>query len=386
MRQKVGVVGTGFIGPVHVEALRRLGIEVKGVLGSNPEKSASAAQKMGLEKGYASYAEMLADKEVGVIHLTSPNRFHREQVLSALGAGKHVVCEKPLGMTSKETKELVAAAKKYPKLITGVNYNIRFYPLCLEAKSMVQRGELGQVFHIKGSYVQDWLLYPTDFNWRVLASEGGELRAIGDIGTHWLDLVTFISGLEVEAVMADLSTVHPVRQAPPQGSVETFSGKKGAKKKPPTTPVKINTEDYASVLLHFGGGARGVLTVSQVTAGRKNRIEWEIAGSKRAMAWNGERPEELWIGERNEPNRILLRDPGLLDSSSGSYTSYPGGHAEGFPDTFKQLYRAVYADIEAGKPSKRPLYATFEDGHKELALCEAILSSSKSGKWIKVGY
>ena len=243
MRQKVGVVGTGFIGPVHVEALRRLGIEVKGVLGSNPEKSASAAQRMGLEKGYASYAEMLADKEVGVIHLTSPNRFHREQVLSALGAGKHVVCEKPLGMTSKETKELVAAAKKYPKLITGVNYNIRFYPLCLEAKSMVQRGELGQVFHIKGSYVQDWLLYPTDFNWRVLASEGGELRAIGDIGTHWLDLVTFISGLEVEAVMADLSTVYPVRQAPPQGSVETFCGKKSAKKKPPTTPVKINTED-----------------------------------------------------------------------------------------------------------------------------------------------
>ena len=386
MRQKVGVVGTGFIGPVHVEALRRLGIEVKGVLGSNPEKSASAAQKMGLEKGYASYAEMLADKEVGVIHLTSPNRFHREQVLSALGAGKHVVCEKPLGMTSKETKELVAAAKKYPKLITGVNYNIRFYPLCLEAKSMVQRGELGQVFHIKGSYVQDWLLYPTDFNWRVLASEGGELRAIGDIGTHWLDLVTFISGLEVEAVMADPSTVHPVRQAPPPGLGGTFCGKKSAKKKTPPTPVKINTEDYASVLLHFGGGARGVLTVSQVTAGRKNRIEWEIAGSKRAMAWNGERPEELWIGERNEPNRILLRDPGLLDSSSGSYTSYPGGHAEGFPDTFKQLYRAVYADIEAGKPSKRPLYATFEDGHKELALCEAILSSSKSGKWIKVGY
>lgn len=383
---KVGVVGTGFIGPVHVEALRRLGLGVKGVLGSSPDKSAAAAQRMGLEKGYASYAEMLADPEIGVVHLTSPNRFHRSQVLAALKAGKHVVCEKPLGMTSKETRELVAAAKRYPKQITAVNYNIRFYPLCLEARAMVQKGELGEVFHVKGSYVQDWLLYPTDFNWRVLASEGGELRAIGDIGTHWLDLVSFISGLEVEAVMADLRTVHPVRQAPPQGSVETFSGKKGGQKKPATTPVSINTEDYASVLLRFAGGARGVLTVSQVTAGRKNRIEWEIAGSKRAIAWNGERPEELWIGERNQANRLLLRDPGLLDSPASAYTSYPGGHAEGFPDTFKQLYRAVYADIEAGKPSKHPLYATFEDGHKELALCEAILASHNSGKWTKVKY
>jgi predicted dehydrogenase len=243
---------------------------------------------------------------------------------------------------------------------------------------------VGEVFHVKGGYIQDWLLYPTDFNWRVLASEGGDLRAIGDIGTHWLDLVGFVTGLEVEAVMADLCTVHPVRQAPPQGSVETFSKKGG--KKLATTPVKITTEDYASVLLRFKGGAKGVFTVSQVTAGRKNRLEYEIAGSKRALAWNGERPEELWIGERNQPNKILLRDPGLLGPTASAYTSYPGGHAEGFPDTFKQLYKAVYADIETGKPSKNPLYATFEDGHKELALCEAILASHKSGKWTKVKY
>lgn len=399
MAMKVGVVGTGFIGPVHVEALRRIGVEVKGVLGSSAQKSQAAAQRMGLERGYSSYTELLADPEVGVVHLTSPNRFHREQVLQALEAGKHVVCEKPLGMTTRETRELVAAARKHPGLVTAVNYNIRFYPLCLQARAMVRSGEVGEVFHVKGSYVQDWLLYPTDFNWRVLASEGGALRAVGDIGTHWLDLVSFITGLEVEEVMADLKTVHPVRQAPPQGSVETFSskgdqpsatadtgGKKGAKKKLSTTPVHIDTEDYASVLLRFGGGARGVLTVSQVTAGRKNRLEWEIAGSKRAVAWNGERPEELWVGERGEANRILMRDPGLLDRAASAYTSYPGGHAEGFPDTFKQLYRAVYADIAAGKPSENPLYATFEDGHKELALCEAILESSRKGKWVKVKY
>ncbi|MER3483702.1 MAG: dehydrogenase [Meiothermus sp.] len=385
MNIKVGVVGTGFIGPVHVEALRRLGVEVKGVLGSRPEKSVAAATAMGLEKGYSTYAEMLADKEIGVVHLTSPNRFHLGQVLQALEAGKHVVCEKPLGMTAAETKQLVAAAKKHPKLVTAVNYNIRFYPINLHARSMVGSGEVGDIFHVKGGYVQDWLLYPTDFNWRVLAEDGGALRAVGDIGTHWLDLVTFITGLEVESVMADLHTVHPVRHSPPQGSVETFSGKKGGQKLK-TSPVKISTEDYASILLRFKGGSRGVLTVSQVTAGRKNAIEWEIAGSKRAMAWNGERPNELWIGERNEPNRVLLRDPSLLSEDAATYASYPGGHDEGFPDTFKQLYKAVYADIEAGKPSKRPLYATFEDGHKELALCEAILESHQKSRWTKVRY
>ncbi|PZA06300.1 MULTISPECIES: Gfo/Idh/MocA family protein [unclassified Meiothermus] len=382
---KVGIVGTGFIGPVHVEALRRIGVEVKGVLGSSPEKSRRAAEYLGLEQGYASYAEMLSDPEVAVVHLTSPNRFHREQVLRALEAGKHVICEKPLGMNTQETKELLAAAQQHPELVTAVNYNLRFYPLCLQAREMVRRGEIGEVFHVKGSYVQDWLLYPTDFNWRVLAEEGGELRAIGDIGTHWLDLVSFITGLEVEEVMADLYTVHPIRQRPPAGSVETFSGKKGSREAA-TEPVKITTEDYASVLLRFAGGKRGVLTVSQVTAGRKNRIEWEIAGSERALAWNGERPNELWIGERNAANRLLIRDPSLLEGEAARYTSYPGGHNEGFPDTFKQLYRAVYADIKAGRASQNPLYATFEDGHKELALCEAILESSKQGQWVRVRY
>ena len=386
MSKSVAVVGTGFIGPVHVEALRRLGIHVKGVLGSSAEKSLKAAKSMGLEVGYSSYQELLGDADVGVVHLTSPNKLHLEQVLAALGAGKHVICEKPLGMTTKETKKLVAAANKHPNLICAVNYNVRFYPLNLHARAMVAKGEIGEVFHVKGSYVQDWLLYPTDFNWRVLAEDGGDLRAIGDIGTHWLDLISFITGLEVESVCADLQTVHPIRQQPAQGSAETFSGKKGAKKKFETTPVSITTEDYASVLLRFKGSSRGVLTVSQVTAGRKNRLEWEIAGSERALAWNGERPEELWIGERNQANQILLRDASLMHDTPSAFTSYPAGHAEGFPDTFKQLYRAIYADIEKGSRSSQPLYATFEDGHKELALCEAILESSKKGTWIKVRY
>jgi predicted dehydrogenase len=380
----VAIVGTGFIGPIHLEALRRLNITVKGMLGSTPEKSGAAARLHGLKLGYASYAEILRDPAVTVVHLTSPNRLHHRQVLDALAADKHVVCEKPLGMTSQETAELVAAAAARPHLICAVNYNIRFYPCMLHARSLIQRWELGEVFHLHGSYEQDWLLLPTDFNWRVLAEEGGELRAVGDIGTHWLDLAQFVTGREIEEICADLRTVHPVRQRPAHGSVETFSGKKGGPP-PAVKPVAITTDDYASILLRFKGGARGCVTLSQVTAGRKNCVRLEVAGSKQALAWNSERPDELWLGQRGTPNQVMLRDPSLMDAGSAAYSDYPAGHAEGFPDAFKQLYRAIYADIRAGRRSPQSLYATFADGHRELLLCEAIARSHRTGAWVKVG-
>lgn len=376
------IVGTGFIGPVHLEALRRLGIPVHGILGSTPQKSAQAAHSLGLARGYDTYDQLLCDDEINVVHLTSPNYRHHRQVLAALEAGKHVVCEKPLAMTSAQTCEIVAASRARPQQICAVNYNVRFYPICLQARALVKNGALGRIFHLHGSYVQDWLLYNTDFNWRVLASEGGELRAVGDIGTHWLDLVEFVTGLEIESVFADLGTVHQTRFAAPQGSVETFSCSDSAPVE--RTPVAIDTEDFGSILLRFKGGTKGVLTVSQVVAGRKNSIRLEIAGEKMALAFDAERPNELWIGKRDEPNLHLLRDPALLDSSATAFTNYPGGHNEGFPDTFKQLYRAIYADIAAGKPSENPLYATFEDGHREILLCEAILKSHREGTWISL--
>jgi len=379
----VAVIGAGFIGPVHVEALRRLGLVVKGVLGISPDEAKAAASKLGLAVAYPDLGAVLADPEVTSVHVASPNRLHKEHVLAVLKAGKHVVCEKPLGMTSAESAELVAAQARHPDLVCAVNYNVRFYPLSLQARAMVRRGDVGEVFHIHGSYTQDWLLYPTDFNWRVLAAEGGHLRAIGDVGTHWLDLIFFICGLDVEAVMADLRTVHPVRLQPPVGSVETFKEKLG-----PTAgrrePVSITTEDYGSVLLRFKGGAKGVLTVSQVTAGRKNCLRYEIAGSKCALAWNSEAPNELWIGQRPTANSQLLRDPSLLDPSAAPFANFPGGHNEGFPDSFKQSFRAVYDDIRAGRRSPQPLYATFADGHRELVLCEAIAASHRSGTWVGV--
>ena len=302
------VIGAGFIGPVHVEALKRVGVQIAGILGVDDAESNRAAETLGLPRAYRSLDELLKDDAVQAVHITTPNRLHYDMASKALKAGKHVLCEKPLAMNSKESAELVALAKK-TKLAAAVNYNLRFYPLCLEARDRVRGGQIGQVLSIVGSYVQDWLLLPTDYNWRVLAEEGGELRAIADIGTHWLDLVHAITGLEVEAVCADLKTVHPVRQRP-KGEVQTFKGKE--EKVAATEPVKIDTEDYGGVMLRFKGGARGMLWVSQVTAGRKNCLRFEISGAKSALSLDSEEPNTMWIGHRGQPNESLIRDPSLV--------------------------------------------------------------------------
>jgi predicted dehydrogenase len=375
------VVGTGFIGPVHIEALRRLGRPMVGLVGSSPQRGQQAAERLNITRAYDTLDDLLADSLISVVHLASPNRLHFEQCKKVLAAGKHVICEKPLAMTSAETAELVDLAGR-TSVVSAVNYNVRFYPLCLEARQRLADGQIGRVLHVTGSYLQDWLLYDTDFNWRVLAEEGGALRAIADIGTHWLDLVTWITGLEVESVCADLQTFLPTRRRP-TGGVETFQAKLPGGPRA-TETIAVDTEDYGSVLLRFRGEATGCFTVSQVSAGRKNCLRYEIAGARAALAWDSEQPNELWIGHRDLPNAQLLRDPALLHPSVRPYASYPGGHNEGFPDTFKQLFRAVYDYIEAGDWTAPRPFPTFRDGHRELLLCDAILTSHRERRWVQV--
>jgi predicted dehydrogenase len=339
----VAVIGAGFIGPVHVEALRRLGIRVAGILGVDAAESRATREKLGLPKAYDSYEEVLGDRTVHSVHLAVPNRLHYAMAKRALEAGKHVMCEKPLAMNSQESGELVALARKSGRA-AGVNYNVRYYPLCLEAAEMRRRDELGEVYSVCGSYVQDWLFHPTDYNWRVLTEEGGELRAVAE--------------------------------------VQTFKGKEEAPVE--TEPVGIATEDYGSVLLRFRGGSRGLLWVSQVTAGRKNCLRFEIAGSKCAVAWCSEQPNEIWIGRRERSNALLLRDPALLSDAARRFVNYPGGHNEGFPDTFKQCFRSFYDYIRAGDSSAPATFPTFADGHREIVLCEAILKSSRENRWVEM--
>jgi predicted dehydrogenase len=343
---------------------------------------------LGLEVAYADYQAILDNGAVDAIHITTPNALHFDMATRALAAGKHVICEKPLAMDSRETAQLVAVAAAHPHLVSAVNYNIRFYPLMHHARDMVAAGELGEIYHVRGAYVQDWLLYPTDWNWRLVPEAGGALRAIGDIGTHWMDLVGFVTGLRVEALLADLHTfVSPRRK--PQQAVATFKGKEETENTK-TGPilydeVAIQTEDWGAVLFHYAGGARGTMNVSQVNAGRKNQLSFEIAGSKASLAWDSERPNELWIGRREGPNGFLLKDPSLLSAGARQITAYPGGHNEGFPDTFKQLYRAIYGYVAAGDFGAPKPFPTFADGHAEVLLCEAILHSHRTRAWSDVG-
>lgn len=371
------VIGSGFIGTVHLEALRRIGIPVHGLLGSSADRGAARASDLGIGRAYRDLDDLLADDRVDVVHVTSPNHLHVPQVTRILAAGRHVVCEKPLSLDSRGSADLVTLAAA-SGLVNAVNFNIRFYPLNQHLHDVVAAGGLGEVRLVTGHYFQDWLLYDTDWNWRLEPERAGPLRAVGDIGSHWLDLTAFITGLHVTEVMADLATFIPVRHEP-VGPVETFSVSAGR-----TTPREIRTEDTANILLRFDNGARGAFSVSQVSAGRKNSLQYEIDGSLAAASWDSEQPDQLWIGHRDAPNEILLRNPALMGESGRAAATLPAGHVEGFADTFGALFRAIYADVAAGRPSASPSYPTFADGHDEMLVGDAIAQSAGSSRWVSV--
>ena len=376
---KAALIGGGFIGPVHVEALRRIGVEVVGLLGSTPDRARPLAERLGIGRVYDDLDDLLADPTVGAVHVASPNGVHFEQSRRVLESGRHVVCEKPLATTSAETSALRSLAESRPKQASAVNYNVRYYPLCQEMRERVARGDIGRVLSINGSYTQDWLLDPDDYNWRVEPDGGTNLRAVADIGTHWIDLAQFVAGQPIHSVLADLATFHSHRNRP-VGSRETFheGGRKGA-----TESVPIHTEDYAAILFRLGDTVRGSFHVSQMNAGRKNRLAIEIAGTEGSFSWDSEQPNQLWIGRRHEPNQLLDRDPALLSPEARATAHYPGGHAEGFPDTFKQLYLSIYGWIVSGIHTA-PRFPTFADGDHEVRLCEAIAASAHAGRWTDV--
>lgn len=376
---RAGVVGVGFIGVAHVEALRRLGVSVKGVVGSSPERARAKSSASGLPPAFESYEAMLADPEIDVVHVASPNHVHADQVRAAMSVGKHVICEKPLAIDHHDTSDLVALAAA-SNLVNAVCFNLRFYPICHQMRAMVAAGAIGEPRFLTGAYLQDWLLLPTDWNWRLVPSEAGQLRAVADIGSHWLDLSRFVTGKRIVEVMSELHTFIPVRRHP-IGPVETFAV---ATDRSDLISETMSSDDAASIMLRYEDGARGLLAVSQISAGRKNSVSMEVDGADSALYWYSEDPDRLWIGHRGRPNEILQRDPGLLDESARRITGYPAGHVEGYPDTFRALFSRVYADILRGKPSSEADYPTFADGHDAVCVTEAVAASSGSGTWTKV--
>jgi predicted dehydrogenase len=375
-RISVAVFGTGFMGRVHTEALRRLGnIDVVGVAGSSLERARAFADRTGIERASGDYRDFLADPGIDAVHILTPNELHFSMAIAAFRAGKHVVCEKPLGTSVAEGEELVALAKR-TGLANCTFHNIRAYPQVQNMRAIVEAGELGEIQVVQGTYSQDWLLYDTDWNWRI---ESGSSRTFADIGSHWCDMAEFVTGLRIRSLCADLTTFHKTRKKP-KGPVETFAGK--TLQPDEYTEVPVTSEDFGAMIFRLGDKARGAVTVSQVAAGRKNRCFMEIYGTKSGLAWNAEQPDELWIGQRNSPNQIVIKDPSLLHEKARAFADLPGGHSEGYDDTFKQTLRRFYRTVaDRNAPIEYPI---FEDGVRQLKVLQTVLESARTHAWAEV--
>jgi predicted dehydrogenase len=376
---KAAIVGTGFMGKVHTENVRRLGnVEVAAVVGSSQERASKFAESMNIPVATGNLQDVLSDSSIAAVHICTPNVDHFPMAMAAIEAGKAVLCEKPLSMTADQARTLVAAAKA-KNAVNCVEHNLRYYPVVQQMRQMIAHGDLGEILIAQGTYSQDWLLFDTDWNWRLDAKSNGKLRVMGDIGSHWMDMVQHVTGLAITEVCADLAIFHPTRKRP-KGSVETFSGKKAAAGDYESFP--IDTEDFGMVMLHLGARARGAFTVSQMSAGSKNHFAFEIFGTKAGVAWNQEQPDTLWIGHRNEPNQIIIKDASLFYPAAAAYADLPGGHSEGYDDSHKQVFKHFYAKVaDASAPVD---YPTFEDGLRGMVLLEKVAESSAKRQWVKV--
>ena len=376
---RTAVVGSGFMGRVHSEAIRRLGnVELAAIVAHTADEARAFGESIGVERASSDFNSVLEDSSIEAVHICTPNVLHAPMSKAAMEAGKSVLCEKPLTMSAAEAEELVKLARE-KGVANCVNHNLRYYPVLQHVRRMVQKGDLGEVLAVQGTYSQDWLLYDTDWNWRLESKHNGPLRAMGDIGSHWMDMIQHLTGLSITGLCADLQTFHQIRKKP-KGSIQTFAGKK--LRPEDYDPVEIDTDDFGAVLIRLGDRARGAFTVSQISAGCKNRFQVEIFGTKGGVIWNQERPDELWLGQRNEPNQLLLKDPSLLDPEAATYADLPGGHSEGYDDTHKQCFRRFYKRVA---DPKAPIeYPTFEDGLRGMRLLERVLESRKSQGWVTV--
>jgi predicted dehydrogenase len=376
---KTALIGTGFMGKVHAEGVRRLGnVEVAAVAASSDEKARTFGASIGVERTTGDYTKLLADPDIDAVHILTPNALHYPMCKAAIEARKHVLCEKPFTMSVAEARSLVDLARA-AGIANCIEHNLRYYPVVQQVRRMIAAGELGELLIVQGTYSQDWLLYDTDWNWRVEAAANGPLRAMGDIGSHWMDAIQHVTGLRITGLCADVATFHKTRKKP-HGSVETFTGKTLAPEDYQSAP--IDTEDFGAVLLRLGDRARGAFTVSQMSAGRKNMFTLDIYGTKAGISWNQERPDELWIGQRNSPNQIIVKDPALLLPQAAAFADLPGGHSEGYDDTHKQVFKRFYAKV--ADPAAPVEYPTFEDGLLGMQLLEKVLDSARRQAWVTV--
>ncbi len=375
---RVGIIGMGYIGESHIEAVRRIGLcELYAIADTNASLAQKKADYYGIEKCYTTVDELLNDPNIDAVHNCTPNFLHLEINKKIIKSGKHLFSEKPLCTTYAEAKELVDLKKEYPDSVAAVNFNYRLNPMVQETKARIARGEIGNVNIATGSYQQDWLLYDTDYSWRLEPEMSGNSCAIADIGSHWMDAFQHVTGHKIVEVMADLRTVIPVRKKP-KSQTETFTSNV------PTEfdEVEVKNEDYGAVMFRTDKGASGVYHVSEMAAGHGCYFNFEINGSKASVRWNQEENDRLWIGNRGGENHLIIRDPNAISPEVRPYTALAMGHPEGWNDAFKGNFYAFYRHIAEG--SGEPPFATLEEAAYIVKLTEAIVESSREKKWITV--
>jgi predicted dehydrogenase len=378
-RIRTAVIGTGFMGRVHLEALRRVPhVDVVEIAGTSLEKAKALGAGYGVVNATGDWRDIMADPSIDAVHITTPNDSHFPIAKAAFEAGKHVLCEKPLALTVAEARTLTEL-QTAKKLRGALCHNLRYYPMVQQIRAMREAGELGDILVVQGTYSQDWMLYESDWNWRVEPAVSGPSRVMADIGSHFFDMAEHLTGLKVQSLCSDWQIFHPKRKRPKNGG-ETFSGKLAQPSE--TTEETIETEDFGATLFRMGPRARGAMTASQVSAGRKNGLVMEIYGTRAAVTWRQEKPEELWIGHRDAPNQTLLKDPSLMLETARGFADVPGGHAEGYQDTFKQLFRRFYASI--ADPDAPADYPQMADGLRQMNILAAELESNRRHAWIDV--
>lgn len=379
-RHRVGIIGTGFAAESHADALRRLpNVELAGIASRDQARAEEAARRLGVRRAYADPTALIEDETIHAVHVCTINRLHSELSAQALAAGKHVVTEKPLATDRHTTEMLVALADRALQAgrRSAVCFNYRHYGLIQRLREMLATGEYGDMHFVHGSYLQDWLLYETDWNWRLDPEDNGISRAIADIGSHWIDLVQYVTGQQVTEVFADLGRHHAVRRRP-QADGPTFGGRHAGN----ASPVAVTTEDFGTAIVRFASGARGVFAVSQVSPGRKNRLTFQVDTAEAAFSWDQEHPNSAWVGRRTSPSLAIAREP----ASAGLVPELPAGHPEGWRDTFRNLFSDFYGAIEAAGNGATPNcpFATFADGHRTAMLVEAIIESHRTRSWVRV--
>jgi predicted dehydrogenase len=370
---RCGIVGFGFIGPHHADAIRRLGfVEVAAICTRGAADAERKAAEYHIPKAYSSYEALLEDSEIDVVDIATPTRVHCEIALAAISRRKQVIVDKPLALNALQANQMLTAARS--ALVThAVTFNYRYNVMVQQARCMILQGAVGEVRIVRGHYLQEWLLWPTDFNWRLDPGEAGPAAMIADAGSHWFDLVEYVTGLRIQRLFASLRTQTKIRRRPqsPTRSGEDPAGQ--------AFDYPVEVPDYGTILVEFDNGACGEFVTSASCAGHKNDLRFEVNGTVASLAWEQERPNQLWIGRRNEPDQVIRKSPELLDSSIRHYATLPGGHNEAWPDAFRNLMRNIFSAIETGEEGDFP---TFVDGYNAALIAEAALESDRSGNWV----